>query len=78
MQVVNSNSAVTALDVSVDGGSTWQSTVRQDYNYFQKSDSSGFGTETVAVRVTCSNGKTVTLSNVGVADSTSYTASGNC
>lgn len=78
MQVVNSNNAVTALDVSVDGGKTWQSTVRQDYNYFQKSDSSGFGTDTVTVRVTCSNGKTVTLSNIGVADSSSYTASGNC
>ncbi len=78
MQVINSNTAVAGLDVSVDGGSTWQPTVRQDYNYFQKSDSSGFGTETVTVRVNCSSGKTVTLSNIGVADSSTYTASDNC
>ncbi|RYP91520.1 hypothetical protein DL770_002366 [Monosporascus sp. CRB-9-2] len=78
MQVVNSNSAVTALDVSTDGGKTWQSTVRQDYNYFQKGDSSGFGTDKVTVRVKCSSGKTVTLSNIGVQSSSEYIASGNC
>ncbi len=48
------------------------------YNYFQRADNGGFGTDTVAIRVTCSNGKLVTMTNVGVADSTSYTASGNC
>ncbi len=78
MQVVNANNAVTALDVSTDGGNTWQGTVREDYNYFQKSDNGGFGTLTVTVGVTCSNGNRVTLANIGVADSTSYTASGNC
>ncbi len=65
MQVVNANYPVTALDVSTDGGSTWQPTQRQDYNYFQKSDGSGFGTETVTVRVTCSNGGKVVLTSVG-------------
>lgn len=78
MQVMNANTAVKALDVSTDGGSTWKPTVRQDFNYFQKSDSSGFGTDTVTVRVTCSNGKTVTLSNIGVASSSEHVASGNC
>ncbi|RYO81869.1 hypothetical protein DL764_009698 [Monosporascus ibericus] len=78
MQVVNSNSAVTALDVSTDGGKTWQPTVRQDYNYFQKGDYSGFGTDKVTVKVKCSSGKTMTLSNIGVQSSSEYTASGNC
>ncbi len=78
MQVVNANNAVTALDVSTNGGQTWQGTQRQDYNYFQKADGSGFGTQTVTVRITCSNGNQVTMQNVGVADSTSYTASSNC
>ncbi len=78
MQVVNANYPVTALDVSTDGGTTWQATQRQDDNYFQKSDGSGFGTDTATVRVTCSSGKQVVLQNIGVTPETSFTASGNC
>ncbi|KAB8254686.1 RlpA-like double-psi beta-barrel-protein domain-containing protein-containing protein [Aspergillus pseudonomiae] len=75
MQVVNANEAVTSLEVSTDGGSTWQSTTRSDYNYFE--NSSGFGTETVDVRVTGKSGKVVTVKNVGVSSGTEVTASGN-
>ena len=78
MKVVNVNRQVTTLEVSTDGGNTWQGTQRQDYNYFQKADGGGFGTDTVTVRVSCSNGVKVILKNIGVADGTSYTASGNC
>ncbi|KAH6656295.1 RlpA-like double-psi beta-barrel-protein domain-containing protein-containing protein [Truncatella angustata] len=75
MQVVNHNQPVSKLEVSTDGGSTWQATTRQDYNFFEKS--SGFGTDTVAVRVTGSNGKTVVVKNVSVASGVSVTASEN-
>lgn len=75
MQVVNSNTEVTALDVSVDGGKTWKSTTRQPYNYFE--NSSGFGTDTVTVRITSSNGKTITVSGMSVVSEGSKTASSN-
>lgn len=75
MQVVNSNTEVTALDVSIDGGKTWKTTTRQPYNYFE--NSSGFGTDTVTVRITSSNGKTITVSGMSVASETSKTASSN-
>jgi expansin (peptidoglycan-binding protein) len=75
MQVVNANEAVASLEVSTDGGSTWQSTTRSDYNFFE--NSSGFGTETVDVRVTGKSGKVVRVNSVGVSSGTSVTASGN-
>jgi len=78
MQVVAANQPVTALDVSTDNGNTWQGTQREDYNYFQKAGGGGFGVDTLTVRISCSNGAKVILRNVGVADSTSYTAPGNC
>ncbi|KAI9929908.1 hypothetical protein ASPWEDRAFT_48111 [Aspergillus wentii DTO 134E9] len=75
MQVVNANEPVTSLEVSTDGGSTWQSTTRTYYNYFEQS--SGFGTDTVDVRVTGKSGKTVTVENVSCASESSVTASSN-
>lgn len=75
MQVVNANEAVTSLEVSTDGGSTWQSTTRSDYNYFE--NSSGFGTETVDVRVTGKSGKVVTVTDVSVSSGVEVTAGGN-
>ena len=75
MQVVNANEPVTALDVSTDGGSTWQSTTRTDYNYFE--NSSGFGVNTVDVRVTGKSGNTVVVKNVSCESSTEVTASSN-
>ncbi|KAL3452854.1 RlpA-like double-psi beta-barrel-protein domain-containing protein-containing protein [Aspergillus insuetus] len=75
MQVVNANEAVASLEVSTDGGSNWQSTTRTFYNFFE--NSSGFGTDTVDVRVTGVSGKSVVVKNVGVASGSSTTASGN-
>ncbi|CAG8931795.1 unnamed protein product [Penicillium salamii] len=75
MQVVNANDAVTALDVSTDGGSSWQSTERTSYNFFE--NSSGFGTDSVTVRVTGASGKTVVVKDVGVSSGAEVTASSN-
>ncbi|KAJ3563990.1 hypothetical protein NPX13_g8000 [Xylaria arbuscula] len=75
MQVVNANEAVTKLEVSTDGGSTWQSTERQEYNFFE--NSSGFGTDSVTVRVTGESGSTVTVKDVSVASDSQVTAGSN-
>lgn len=75
MQVVDANEPVTKLEVSTDGGSTWQSTTRTYYNYFEQS--SGFGTDTVTVRVTGKSGNTVTVKDVGCSSESEYTASSN-
>ncbi|KAB8236025.1 putative extracellular cellulase CelA/allergen Asp F7-like [Aspergillus alliaceus] len=75
MQVVNANEAIVSLEVSTDGGSTWQSTKRSDYNFFE--NTSGFGTEKVDIRVTGKSGKVVRVDNVGVSSGASVTASGN-
>ncbi|KAI0123360.1 RlpA-like double-psi beta-barrel-protein domain-containing protein-containing protein [Xylariales sp. AK1849] len=75
MQVVNANVPVSTLEVSVDGGSTWQSTTRQDYNFFE--NSSGFGTETVSVRITSTDGQTITVDDVSVAASLETSAGSN-
>jgi expansin (peptidoglycan-binding protein) len=75
MQVVNANEPVSKLEVSTDGGSTWKSTTRQDYNFFE--NSSGFGTTTVTVRVTSKSGSTVVVKNVSVASDSQVTAGSN-
>jgi expansin len=75
MQVVNANEPVASLEVSTDGGSTWQTTTRQSYNFFEKS--SGFGTSTVDVKVTSTNGKSITVSGVSVASEARTTGSAN-
>ena len=75
MQVVNANEAVTALDVSTDGGSTWQSTTRTYYNFFEYD--AGFRTSTVDVRVTGASGNTVVVQDVAVVSGTSVTAASN-
>ncbi|CAJ2513122.1 Uu.00g012410.m01.CDS01 [Anthostomella pinea] len=75
MQVVNANEPVSVLEVSTDGGSTWKSTTRTEYNFFQ--NESGFGTTTVAVRVTSASGKTVVVKNVGVVSDSQITAGSN-
>ncbi|KAJ5191457.1 uncharacterized protein N7498_010442 [Penicillium cinerascens] len=75
MQVVNANEPVAKLEVSTDGGSTWQGTTRTYYNYFEQS--SGFGTDTVTVRVTGESGNTVTVQEVGSSSESEFTASSN-
>lgn len=64
MQVRNSNVPVKSLEVSTDGGKSWKGTTRRDYNFFE--NPSGFGTQTVDVRVTGSTGATIIVKNVSV------------
>jgi len=62
VQVVNSNVPVKAMDVSTDGGKTWQPTTRAEYNFFQNAH--GFGVEVVDVRITSVTGDTIIINNV--------------
>ncbi|KAH9995147.1 RlpA-like double-psi beta-barrel-protein domain-containing protein-containing protein [Xylariaceae sp. FL0662B] len=75
MQVVNSNERVSALEVSTDGGSTWQATTRTEYNYFEQS--SGFGTATVDIRLTSVSGNTMVVKSVTVESDAQVTADSN-
>jgi expansin (peptidoglycan-binding protein) len=75
IQVYNANRAITKLEVSTDGGSTWKACVRQTYNYWLLA--SGTGTSTVTVRVTASNGKSVITKNVPTAEGKVVTAANN-
>lgn len=64
------------MEISTDGRSTWQSGLtRQSYNFFE--NSSGFGTDTVAVRVESEDGDRVVVKNVPVTSDKSTGASGN-
>ncbi|PKX97065.1 putative extracellular cellulase CelA/allergen Asp F7-like [Aspergillus novofumigatus IBT 16806] len=75
MQVMNANEPVAKLEVSTDGGKTWQGTTRTSYNFFEKS--SGFGKDTVDVRVTGQSGATLTVNNVGTSAGSTVTAKSN-
>ncbi|KAF5249605.1 hypothetical protein FANTH_5112 [Fusarium anthophilum] len=75
IQVVNANEPVKSVQVSTDGGSTWKSTERKDYNFFE--NPAGFGKTSVDVKVTSSTGKSVVVKNVGVTAGAQYKASSN-
>ncbi|KAJ4987476.1 Expansin-YoaJ 1 [Stagonosporopsis vannaccii] len=75
MQVQNANVAVASLEVSIDGGKTWQKTQRQTYNYFE--NAAGFGTQSVDVKVTSKSGQSIVVKNVSIAPESTKTASGN-
>jgi expansin (peptidoglycan-binding protein) len=75
MQVRNANVRVSKLEVSTDSGKTWKATTRQPYNYFE--NSSGFGTDTVDVKITSIDGKTVTVKSVSIAPNTVKAAGSN-
>jgi expansin (peptidoglycan-binding protein) len=75
MQVQNHNLPIQALEVSIDGGNTWQPTTRTYYNFWQQSG--GFGTNVVDVRITSSTGQTIVVNSVQVASTASTTASSN-
>ncbi|KAJ4367101.1 hypothetical protein N0V83_007631 [Neocucurbitaria cava] len=75
MQVMNSNEPVSKLEVSIDGGSTWKSTTRKDYNFFE--NPSGFGTDTVDVKVTSVNGGSIIVKSVSIAASSTKTGGSN-
>lgn len=76
--MLNCNFPITDLEVSVDGSQTWEGTVRQDYNYFEREEKSGFGKDTVTVRVTCSNGRQVIVLNVSMDPEREIIAPVNC
>jgi expansin (peptidoglycan-binding protein) len=81
MQVQNSNWPVETLQVSTDGGRSWQNTISRDYNYFEKDSKSGgagFGTEKVDLKITCFNGNSVYMRDVEVKDKKKIWADGNC
>ncbi|KAB8302792.1 hypothetical protein EYC80_006137 [Monilinia laxa] len=75
IQVVNAAEGVSKVEVSTNGGSTWQPTTRKDYNFFE--NPSGFGTAKVDVKVTGISGSTVVVKNVAVTANSIFTASGN-
>ncbi|KAF9776472.1 hypothetical protein IL306_005328 [Fusarium sp. DS 682] len=75
IQVVNANEPVKSVQVSTDGGNTWKSTERKDYNYFE--NPAGFGKTSVDVKVTSSTGKAVVVKKVGVTAGAQYKASSN-
>ncbi|RHZ53011.1 uncharacterized protein CDV56_107512 [Aspergillus thermomutatus] len=75
IQVVNSNVPIKSLEVSTDGGQTWQSTIRKDYNFFE--NPSGFGVDSVDVRITSVTGETIIVNNVNSASETRTDATSN-
>jgi len=75
MQVVNANVPVAKLEVSTDGGNTWQATQREQYNFFNKEG--GFGTSVVDVRITSKTGKVITVNGVSVGSGVTHTAGEN-
>ncbi|KAM0300898.1 hypothetical protein HYE67_004822 [Fusarium culmorum] len=75
IQVVNSNEPVKSVEVSVNGGKTWQKTQRKDYNFFE--NPAGFGKTSVDVKITSSTGKTIVVNNVGVTPDAQYKAKSN-
>jgi expansin (peptidoglycan-binding protein) len=75
MQVMNSNVPVSKLEVSTDGGNSWKSTTRKDYNFFE--NPSGFGTDSVDVKVTSTSGSSIIVKGVSIAASSTKTAASN-
>ena len=61
-QVVNASRRTAKLEVSTNGGKTWQGTQRKDYNFFEIS--SGVGATTAWVRVTSVSGSSVVIQGV--------------
>jgi expansin (peptidoglycan-binding protein) len=77
MQVVNNNIGVSALEISIDGTRTWQSTTRREYNYFEKQGGGGFGSDYLDVRITATDGRQLIIPAVSVVSEFSKVAGGN-
>ena len=75
MQVMNSNVRVSKLEVSTDGGKSWKGTTRQPYNYFE--NSSGFGSDSVDVKITSVNGSSIVVNGVSIQANSLKIASSN-
>ena len=74
-QVVGARRRTAKLEVSTDQGSTWQSTERKNYNFFEIS--SGVGASTAWVRGTSHVGTTVVVKDVQMSSDSVTKASGN-
>ncbi|KAF1353459.1 RlpA-like double-psi beta-barrel-protein domain-containing protein-containing protein [Delphinella strobiligena] len=74
-QVVNANLRTSTLEVSVDQGSTWLSTTRMAYNFFEIA--SGTGAATAWIKVTSVSGATVTVKDVDMTTEAVTTATAN-
>ena len=72
---MNSNMPVFKLEVSTDGGATWQATTRKEYNYFE--NPAGFGADSVDVKSTSSGGKSIVVKSVSIAANSKKTAGSN-
>jgi len=75
MQAYNAKKRVESLEFSTNGGSSWTSTQRMEYNYFQLT--SGSGTSSVDVKVTSVDGDVVIVKDVPVGSSVSKTGGSN-
>ncbi|EAT83200.1 hypothetical protein HBH56_194330 [Parastagonospora nodorum] len=75
IQVMNANVGVSKLEVSTDGGASWKATTRKPYNFFEQP--SGFGTDSVDIKITSIDGKTVVVKGVSVTPNALKTAGGN-
>lgn len=64
------------LQVSTDGGRSWQSGLnRMQYNFFE--NSSGFGSDTVSVKAIAEDGSTVVVNDIAVQGGNTKTAGSN-
>jgi expansin (peptidoglycan-binding protein) len=75
IQVVNSNVPVRSVEVSIDGGKSWEPLTRREYNFFQ--NPSGFGVDIVDVRITSVTYETIVVNNVSSASETRTDATSN-
>lgn len=61
MQVVNSNISFDKLEISMDGGKTWQGNMRKEYNYFEKVGGGDFDGDVVEVKITSVDGRGIVI-----------------
>ena len=62
--VENARRRTAKMEVSADGGETWQETVRDTNNFFTLPGNGGTGTETALIRVTSHTGTQVEIKEV--------------
>ncbi|KAJ2903129.1 uncharacterized protein MKZ38_010393 [Zalerion maritima] len=75
MQVVNHNVPIESLEVSTDGGDSWEGTERTYYNFFEKTG--GFGTESVDVKIKSTTGEEMIVEGISIASDSETTCGGN-
>jgi hypothetical protein len=78
MQVLNSNERIDDFEVSANQGKTYTKVQRTVFNYFQKSDTTGFNVDKVTVKITCPNGAVYVVPGVPQTSNTQYDLGVNC